>query len=71
MISVFYIWNLAKGALLLYRQGGRVVKNVWTGSAGSHFESYRRNDANACILRELYEELRLKPEDIEDCALHG
>ncbi len=24
--------------LLLYRQGGRVVNNVWTASAGGHFE---------------------------------
>lgn len=24
--------------LLLYRQGGKVVNNVWVGSAGGHFE---------------------------------
>ena len=24
--------------LLLYRQGSRVVNNMWTGSAGGHFE---------------------------------
>lgn len=24
--------------LLLYRVGGRVVNDVWTGSAGGHFE---------------------------------
>ena len=24
--------------LLLYRQGGRVVNDVWVGSAGGHFE---------------------------------
>ena len=24
--------------LLLFRKGGKVVSNVWTGSAGGHFE---------------------------------
>ncbi len=55
--------------LLLYRQGGRVVNNVWTGSAGGHFENYELNDARACVQRELYEELGLGTEDIEDLAL--
>ena len=31
--------------LLLFRQGGRVVSNVWTGSAGGHFEEFELNDA--------------------------
>ena len=26
--------------LLLLRQGGRVVNNVWVGSAGGHFEEF-------------------------------
>jgi 8-oxo-dGTP diphosphatase len=55
--------------LLLYRQGGRVVNDVWTGSAGGHFEKDELNDAKACVLRELYEELGLKPEDIGGLAL--
>lgn len=55
--------------LLLYRQGGRVVNNMWTGSAGGHFEEYELNDAKACVLRELQEELGIKPEDIENLAL--
>ena len=55
--------------LLLYRQGGRVVNDVWTGSAGGHFEKDELNDAKACVLRELYEELGLRPEDIEGLAL--
>lgn len=29
-----------KKVLLLYRQGGRVVNNVWTGSAGGHLEHF-------------------------------
>ncbi len=55
--------------LLLYRQGGRVVNNVWTGSAGGHFEQDELNDSKACVLRELREELGLEPEDIENLAL--
>ena len=46
--------------LLLYRQGGRVVNDVWTGSAGGHFERDELNDARACVLRELNEEGRAR-----------
>lgn len=62
---------LLKGerVLLLYRQGGRVVNNVWTGSAGGHFEPDELNDAKACVLRELKEELGLLPEDLEGLVL--
>ena len=62
---------LLKGdkVLLLFRQGGKVVNNVWTGSAGGHFEEYELNDAKACILRELYEELALCEDDIENLSL--
>lgn len=55
--------------LLLYRQGGRVVNNVWTGSAGGHFEEYELNDAQACVLREMKEELGIDEENIEGLAL--
>lgn len=55
--------------LLLFRQGGRVVNNVWTGSAGGHFEEFELNDAKACVLRELNEELSLCENDIEDLSL--
>ena len=62
---------LLKGdkVLLLYRQGGKVVTNVWTGSAGGHFEKEELNDAKACVLRELREELGLSLEDIEHLRL--
>lgn len=62
---------LLKGeqVLLLYRQGGRVVTNVWTGSAGGHFESEELNDAKACVLRELKEELGLFEKDIDGLAM--
>lgn len=45
--------------LLLYRQGGRVVNDVWVGSAGGHFEEFELNDAKSCALRELEEETGL------------
>ncbi len=55
--------------LLLYRQGGRVVNNVWVGSAGGHFEENELNDPEACVLRELKEELGLTADDISDFTL--
>ena len=55
--------------LLLFRQGGRVVNDVWTGSAGGHFEDFELNDAKACVLRELYEELSLCESDIQNLSL--
>ncbi len=55
--------------LLLYRQGGRVVNNVWTGSAGGHFEEYELNNAQACVLREMKEELGINEENIEGLSL--
>lgn len=54
---------------LLYRQGGKVVNNVWIGSAGGHFEDHELNDAKACVLREMNEELGLEPSDIENLML--
>lgn len=55
--------------LLLYRRGGRVVNEVWTGTAGGHFEPPELNDARACVLRELREETGLTEEDLEGLAL--
>jgi len=67
MTSIYLFKN--QRVLLLYRQGGRVVNNVWTGSAGGHFENDELNDARACILREMNEELGLLPEDIDGLSL--
>lgn len=55
--------------LLLFRQGGRVVNDVWVGSAGGHFETFELNDARACVLRELKEELGLGEHQIQNLAL--
>lgn len=55
--------------LLLYRQGSKVVNNVWIGSAGGHFENDELNDACACVLRELREELAVTSDMIENLRL--
>lgn len=55
--------------LLLLRQGGRVVNNVWIGTAGGHFEEFELNDARACVLRELKEELGLTDREIKNLSL--
>ncbi len=67
-MTAVYITKKDK-VLLLYREGGRVVNNVWTGSAGGHFEEYELNDAKACVVREMEEELGLKSDDIEGLIL--
>ena len=66
-MSTIYLFKNEK-VLLLYRQGGKVVNHVWTGSAGGHFERFELNDAKACVLRELEEELGLKPNDITELS---
>lgn len=55
--------------LLLFRQGSRVVNDVWVGSAGGHFEECELNDARACVLRELYEELGITEKEIINLRL--
>lgn len=55
--------------LLLYRQGSKVVNDVWVGSAGGHFEEIELNDARACVLRELQEELGITENEIKNLCL--
>lgn len=55
--------------LLLYRQGGRVVSDTWVPSAGGHFEKDELNDPEACVLRELNEELGLTCGDLTNFRL--
>ena len=50
--------------LLLYRQGSKVVNNVWIGSAGGHMEPEEIASPEACVLREMQEELGLSPDEI-------
>lgn len=67
MTSIFLCCN--KKVLLLYRQGSKVVNNVWIGSAGGHFEPEELNNAEACVLRELNEELGIDVEQLENLQL--
>lgn len=55
--------------LLLYRQDGKVVNDVYTGSAGGHFEESELNDAKACVLRELEEEISVTADMISSLTL--
>lgn len=55
--------------LLLYRQGSRVVNNLWVASAGGHLEAFELNDAKACVLRELKEELGLTEHSLTNLRL--
>ena len=58
-----------QGILCLYRIGSRVADNKYIGSAGGHFEKEELNDARACALREMQEELGLTEADVEDLKL--
>ena len=55
--------------LLLYRQGSRIVNNLYVGTAGGQFEKDELNDAKACVLRELQEECGLCEADVKNLAL--
>lgn len=67
-MSAIYILYENK-MLLLYRQGGRVVNNVWTASAGGHFEENELNDAKACVLRELEEETGIMEKSLKNIEM--
>lgn len=55
MTAIYLLYN--GKILLLYRQGSKVADELWVGAAGGHFEECELNDAKACVLRELEEEL--------------
>lgn len=67
MASVYL--RCADKLLLLYRQGNSIVSNLWIGSAGGHFEISELNDAKACVLRELFEELAIDKNKIKNLSL--
>lgn len=62
-MTAIYLLHKSK-ILLLYRQGGKVVNNVWVASAGGHFEEKELNDPKRCVIRELEEELGLTEKDL-------
>ena len=63
-----YLLNNDK-MLLLYRKGSKVANNTWIASAGGHFEEWELNDAKACALREMKEELSVTEEMLSDISL--
>lgn len=66
-MTSIYLFKEEK-VLLLHRNGGKVANQLWTGSAGGHFEDYELNNATACVLREMKEELGLSSENIENLS---
>ena len=67
MTSVYFVRE--KEILCLYRIGSKVADKLFVGAAGGHFEEGELKDPQACILREMQEELGLGPEDICDLKL--
>jgi len=69
-IQRYAVYLLCGGyVLLLYRQGSRVVNDLWVGAAGGHFEECELNDAKACVLRELQEELSIPESRLRNLEL--
>lgn len=66
-MATIYIKDNEK-MLLLERIGSKVVNRSWCG-IGGHFKSKELNDAKACVLREMKEEIGLKEKDIDNLAL--
>ena len=58
-----------RGILCLFRIGSKVANNKYIGSAGGHFENEELNDARACILREMNEELGITEADVENLKM--
>ena len=67
MTSLYLVAD--SGILCLYRIGSRVANQKYVGSAGGHFEPCELNDARACVLREMQEELGLTESDVEGLRL--
>ena len=67
-MSAIYITYGSK-ILLLYRQGGRIVNNVWSSSVGGHFEANELNDAKSCVLRELEEEIGITETSLKNLKM--
>lgn len=66
-LTSIYISSKQK-ILMLYRIGSRVVEPSWCG-IGGHFEKAELNDARACVLRELYEEIKIPESALENLSL--
>ena len=67
MTAIYLLQN--NRVLLLFRKGSKVADKMWIGAAGGHFEKEELNDAKACILREMKEELGLAEDMLNNLAL--
>jgi 8-oxo-dGTP diphosphatase len=67
MTSLFFVEE--EGLWCLFRQGSRVANNKYVGACGGHFEESELSSPEACVLREMKEELGLDPDEIEGLAL--
>ena len=66
MTSLFLV--RANQVLLLYRKGSRAIADSWVG-IGGHLEPSEIDDPTAGVLRELEEEIGVRPDQISDLAL--
>lgn len=67
--SMTSLYIVLENGLLLLRRNSGIAKDLYTGSAGGHFEEYELNDPLACVLRETYEELGLSCDDLSELTL--
>ena len=67
MTSVYFVRD--NEILCLFRIGSKVADKLFVGAAGGHFEEEELNDPEACVLREMREELGLEGKDIYDLKL--
>ena len=59
-MASIYLYDENSNFLMLYRIGSKAIKDSYIGTAGGHFEKEELNNAKACILRELKEEIGLE-----------
>jgi 8-oxo-dGTP diphosphatase len=55
--------------LLLHKQPKFSDRSLWLAGAGGHFEHTEMNDPDACLWREVEEEIGLKPDAFESVSL--
>ena len=67
MTSLFFVEE--DGLWCLFRRGSRVANNKYVGACGGHFEESELSSPEACVLREMEEELGLPSSRIEDLNL--
>ncbi len=68
-MTALYLVDDNSRILLLYRIGSKIADRSYIGCAGGHFEANEYNDARACVLREMKEEMGLCEEHLSDLRL--